>query len=44
MPKRGNMIYSKVKENGTESCKITEIRPRKDVELFTLFHLINVYI
>lgn len=44
MPKQGSMIYSKVKANGTESCKITEFRPRKDVELFVLFHLINVYI
>lgn len=42
--KRGNMIHSKVKENGTEGCKVTEIGPRKDVELFILFHLINVYI
>lgn len=44
MLKRRNMIHSKVKENGTEGCKITEIGPRKDVELFILFHLINVYI
>lgn len=44
MPKRGNIIYNKVKENSTKSCKITEIRPRKGVELFILFHLINVYL
>lgn len=36
-PKRENMIYSMVKENGTENCKITEIRPRKDVEFYLSF-------